>query len=102
LRTDSGDVGYARAAADRLDRGAGGRALCCPTASGRDRRRRRGRPARRRRPRLQRGGLTAMPVPSLEAADRRLRALRLAMGPVLAAALADPKVVEVMVNPDGG
>lgn len=39
---------------------------------------------------------------SLEAADRRRQALRLAMGPVLGAALADPRVVEVMVNPDGG
>ena len=34
-------------------------------------------------------------------ADRKVAALRQAMGPVIAAALADPKVVEVMVNPDG-
>lgn len=37
-----------------------------------------------------------------EAAERRARALHQAMGPVLAEALADPRVVEVMVNPDGG
>lgn len=43
-----------------------------------------------------------MPAPSPEAADRRLQALRLAMGPVLTEALADRRVVEVMVNPDGG
>ena len=36
-----------------------------------------------------------------EAAERRLLALHQAMGPVLASALADPLVVEVMVNPDG-
>jgi len=36
-----------------------------------------------------------------EALDRKNVALRQAMGPVLAAALAEPKVVEVMVNPDG-
>jgi P-type conjugative transfer ATPase TrbB len=40
-------------------------------------------------------------IPSDVAAHRRLQALRQAMGPVLAAALADPRVVEVMVNPDG-
>jgi len=34
-------------------------------------------------------------------ASRKLIALRQAMGPVIGAALADPKVVEVMVNPDG-
>ena len=33
--------------------------------------------------------------------DRKVAALRQAMGPVIAAALADPMVVEVMVNPDG-
>lgn len=42
-----------------------------------------------------------MQTVSVEAADRRLEALRMAMGPVLAGALADPLVVEVMVNPDG-
>lgn len=34
-------------------------------------------------------------------ADRRRAMLRTAMGPTIAAALADPLVVEVMVNPDG-
>jgi type IV secretion system protein VirB11 len=34
-------------------------------------------------------------------AARKVAALRQAMGPVIAAALADPRVVEVMVNPDG-
>jgi len=36
-----------------------------------------------------------------EASDRRRAMLRTAMGPAIAAALADPLVVEVMVNPDG-
>jgi len=36
-----------------------------------------------------------------EAADRRRTMLRTAMGPAIAAALADPLVIEVMVNPDG-
>jgi type IV secretion system protein VirB11 len=36
-----------------------------------------------------------------EADDRRRAMLRTAMGPVIAAALADPLVIEVMVNPDG-
>ena len=36
-----------------------------------------------------------------EAAERRRAMLRTAMGPAIAAALADPLVVEVMVNPDG-
>jgi type IV secretion system protein VirB11 len=36
-----------------------------------------------------------------EAQDRRRAMLRSAMGPVIAAALADPAVIEVMVNPDG-
>lgn len=34
-------------------------------------------------------------------ADRKIAALRQAMGPVIAAALLEPRVVEVMVNPDG-
>ena len=34
-------------------------------------------------------------------ADRKVAALRQAMGPVIAQALADRLVVEVMVNPDG-
>ena len=33
--------------------------------------------------------------------DREVQMLRTAMGPVIAAALADPQVVEVMLNPDG-
>lgn len=36
-----------------------------------------------------------------QAQERRRAMLRTAMGPVIAAALADPAVVEVMVNPDG-
>jgi len=36
-----------------------------------------------------------------EADDRRRAMLRTAMGPVIAAAMADPLVIEVMVNPDG-
>jgi type IV secretion system protein VirB11 len=38
---------------------------------------------------------------NLQAQERRRAMLRTAMGPVVAAALADPAVVEVMVNPDG-
>src|ERR1700738_3640134 len=33
--------------------------------------------------------------------DRRIRMLRTAMGPVIAQALDDPGVVEIMLNPDG-
>ncbi|HEX4106011.1 MAG TPA: P-type conjugative transfer ATPase TrbB, partial [Rhizomicrobium sp.] len=36
-----------------------------------------------------------------ESRDRRAAMLRTAMGPAIAQALADPLVVEVMVNPDG-
>jgi P-type conjugative transfer ATPase TrbB len=36
-----------------------------------------------------------------EAVDRRIRMLRTAMGPEIAAALEDPEVVEVLLNPDG-
>lgn len=36
-----------------------------------------------------------------EAASRRVSMLRTAMGPEIAAALADPDVVEVLLNPDG-
>ncbi|MCI0430763.1 MAG: P-type conjugative transfer ATPase TrbB [Rhodospirillales bacterium] len=36
-----------------------------------------------------------------QAQDRRRAMLRTAMGPMIAAALADPAVIEVMVNPDG-
>lgn len=42
-----------------------------------------------------------MSIAPQEALDRKHAALRQAMGPVLAAALAEPAVVEVMVNPDG-
>ena len=38
---------------------------------------------------------------SEESRERRATMLRTAMGPAIAAALADPLVVEVMVNPDG-
>ena len=33
--------------------------------------------------------------------DRRVRMLRTAMGPLIAAALEDPDVVEILLNPDG-
>jgi type IV secretion system protein VirB11 len=33
--------------------------------------------------------------------DRRIQMLRTAMGPLIAAALEDPDVVEIMLNPDG-
>lgn len=33
--------------------------------------------------------------------DRRVRMLHTAMGPLIAAALEDPDVVEIMLNPDG-
>lgn len=33
--------------------------------------------------------------------DRRRAMLRTALGPTIAAALGDPAVVEIMVNPDG-
>lgn len=36
-----------------------------------------------------------------ESAERRRAMLRTAMGPDIAAALTDPDVIEVMVNPDG-
>lgn len=36
-----------------------------------------------------------------ESLDRRIRMLRTAMGPEIAAALEDPEVVEVLLNPDG-
>ena len=40
-------------------------------------------------------------IASEEAQSRRLQMLRTAFGPAIAAALDDPHVVEVMVNPDG-
>ncbi|WP_368565562.1 P-type conjugative transfer ATPase TrbB [Pseudoxanthomonas sp. UTMC 1351] len=41
------------------------------------------------------------PVDAATAIERQARMLRTAMGPVIAAALEDPQVVEVMLNPDG-
>jgi type IV secretion system protein VirB11 len=40
-------------------------------------------------------------MPNENAVDRQVRMLRTAMGPAIAAALEDPQVVEVMLNPDG-
>ena len=43
------------------------------------------------------------PAPRSSAAaslDRRIQMLRTAMGPLIAAALEDPDVVEIMLNPD--
>jgi len=40
-------------------------------------------------------------VSAAESAERRRAMLRTAMGPEIATALADPQVIEVMVNPDG-
>src|SRR3546814_5409812 len=37
----------------------------------------------------------------VQASDRRRAMLRTAMGPAIAGALADPAVIEIMVNPDG-
>ena len=42
-----------------------------------------------------------MPHHHAVVSDRKVAALRQAMGPVIAGALADRLVVEVMVNPDG-
>jgi P-type conjugative transfer ATPase TrbB len=42
-----------------------------------------------------------MPQTHPQVVDRKAQALRQAMGPVIASALAEPRVVEVMVNPDG-
>lgn len=39
-------------------------------------------------------------VPQTSTLDRRIQMLRTAMGPVIAAALEDPDVVEIMLNPD--
>ena len=41
------------------------------------------------------------PSSSSQSLERRIRMLRTAMGPLIAAALEDPDVVEVMLNPDG-
>lgn len=45
--------------------------------------------------------MSAVFSPAATALDRRIRMLRTAMGPVIARALEDPDVVEVMLNPDG-
>lgn len=45
--------------------------------------------------------LKAPVLPTNESRDRRSAMLRTAFGPEIAAALADPAVIEVMVNPDG-
>jgi P-type conjugative transfer ATPase TrbB len=49
--------------------------------------------------------MSAVPQPrpssSATSLDRRIRMLRTAMGPLIAAALEDPDVVEIMLNPDG-
>ena len=45
-------------------------------------------------------GPSADRLPTVSA-ERRRAMLRTAMGPTIAAALADPEVVEIMVNPDG-
>ena len=39
--------------------------------------------------------------PQATSLDRRVLMLRTAMGPVIAQALADPDVVEILLNPDG-
>jgi hypothetical protein len=46
------------------------------------------------------GDLFSLPAAE-EAQGRRRQMLRTAFGPTIAAALADPTVIEVMVNPDG-
>ena len=45
--------------------------------------------------------LRALDNPMTAAGDRRTRMLRTAMGPAIAAALEDPQVVEILLNPDG-
>ena len=45
--------------------------------------------------------MSAVPQPmSTTSLDRRIQMLRTAMGPLIVAALEDPDVVEVMLNPD--
>jgi len=43
---------------------------------------------------------SSRPSASATSLDRRIRMLRTAMGPLIAAALEDPDVVEIMLNPD--
>jgi len=45
--------------------------------------------------------MTGASILPAEPAQRRIRMLRTAMGPEIAAALEDPEVVEVLLNPDG-
>jgi P-type conjugative transfer ATPase TrbB len=45
--------------------------------------------------------LLAAEDPAVTAGDRRTRMLRTAMGPAIAAALEDPEVIEILLNPDG-
>ena len=47
------------------------------------------------------GGSDTPPSNMSVSAERRIRMLRTAMGPEIAAALEDPEVVEVLLNPDG-
>ncbi|MFU7556915.1 P-type conjugative transfer ATPase TrbB, partial [Pseudomonas paraeruginosa] len=44
--------------------------------------------------------MSAVPSSYATSLDRRIQMLRTAMGPLIAAALEDPDVVEVMLNPD--
>src|SRR3546814_7236156 len=44
---------------------------------------------------------TLFPYTTLFRSERQVRMLRTAMGTVIAAALEDPEVVEVLLNPDG-
>ena len=44
--------------------------------------------------------MSAAPSSLTTSLDRRIQMLRTAMGPLIAAALEDPDVVEVMLNPD--
>ena len=44
---------------------------------------------------------TSLDNPARAAGDRRTRMLRTAMGPAIAAALEDPQVIEILLNPDG-
>ncbi len=43
-----------------------------------------------------------VPTDAEEAHERRRRMLLTAFGPAITSALADPTVLEIMVNPDGG
>ena len=45
--------------------------------------------------------MSVITLPSTTVADRQMRMLRTAMGDAIAAALDDPEVIEVLLNPDG-